>query len=68
MKQKRSSKKMSMPCTSAIELVETKSNGLKIKFYKTHYGHDFQIQHLHLLKEERIYVAQKLIDGLSPTE
>ncbi|VEN60288.1 unnamed protein product [Callosobruchus maculatus] len=60
--------KIGTQCTSGIKFVETKCNGIKIKFYKTHYGHDFQVQHLHLRKEEKMYVAQKLIDGLSPTE
>ncbi|VEN60285.1 unnamed protein product, partial [Callosobruchus maculatus] len=49
----------------ALKRAHRKVASLKMALV-SEYEHDFQVQHLHLGKEEN--VAQKLIDGSSPTE
>ncbi|VEN50968.1 unnamed protein product, partial [Callosobruchus maculatus] len=39
-----------------------------MNFVKMHYGHDFEIQHLRIPKEERVNIARKLTAGVSMTK
>lgn len=56
--------KINMSCTSQIILEKT-SEGYFVIFYRNHYGHSTEIQHLTLLEEDRNELASKLSSGTS---
>lgn len=68
MKKCQGSKKINASCTSQIKLIKNENNSsVKMTFYKTNYGHDVDIQHLSLPKDERANIAQKLNSSISMT-
>ncbi|XP_069679650.1 uncharacterized protein [Periplaneta americana] len=55
-------------CTSQIIVVhDLTNNKCNAKFYKTHYGHKNELQHLTVPKTYRMEIATELIEGISPT-
>lgn len=53
-------------CTSHIVLkVDNITNAVKMKYSKTHYGHDMQLQHVRIPENARNNVAGKLLLGVS---
>lgn len=62
------SKKINFNCTSQIKIEVNKLNrSVFIKFYKTHYGHSIDLQHLKIPKTDRMTIAQKLASGVAVT-
>lgn len=59
--------KMSFSCSSQIIVSRNSESGRCIvTYYKTHYGHEQDIQHLHLSKIDKNAIASKLILGVPP--
>ncbi|CAG9828164.1 unnamed protein product, partial [Diabrotica balteata] len=61
-------KKIGFSCSSQIKLIINKNSSVSMTFLKTHYGHDFDIKHLRLPKEDKINIAQKLTLGINMTK
>ncbi|XP_050300050.1 uncharacterized protein LOC126738662 isoform X2 [Anthonomus grandis grandis] len=59
--------KIDASCTSAIILKHV-AEGIKIKYFKTHYGHDKKMAHIPLSKDDKNMIASQLIQGVSHTE
>ncbi|KAJ8969217.1 hypothetical protein NQ317_015267 [Molorchus minor] len=59
------SSKLDFNCTSQIKVVHEQNNKISVTYYKTHYKHDKQIQHLRISKADRTIVANKLMSGVS---
>lgn len=58
------SRKLPSACTSQI-ILSVKNNIYRARYYKNHYGHRTELQHLPLLKEDRDLIAGKLAMGFS---
>ncbi|XP_050508157.1 uncharacterized protein LOC114343556 [Diabrotica virgifera virgifera] len=61
--------KLDVGCTSQIILRKTESGELNAEYFKDHYGHTFDlkhIHHIHLSTNFRRNVASKLIMGVTP--
>ncbi|CAG9858772.1 unnamed protein product [Phyllotreta striolata] len=60
---------MNTTCTSQLvvsKCIET--DFFNVTFFKTHYGHDLQLEHLHLTKVEKKHIALKLAKGVPPAK
>lgn len=57
--------KIGFMCTSEI-IITTRTDGrYDVIYYKTHYGHELEIQHIHIPKQERSKIAAKLASGIT---
>lgn len=56
------SRKIDFACTSAIT-ARTVPEGIKVKYYKTHYGHDNKIDHIPLPETTKSSIASQLMQG-----
>ncbi|KAJ8943228.1 hypothetical protein NQ314_009801 [Rhamnusium bicolor] len=61
------SNKINYACTSQIRVIVNK-NKCTAFYYKTHYGHNIDLQHLHIPKDERSIIAAKLSSGVSVSQ
>ncbi|CAG9772283.1 unnamed protein product [Ceutorhynchus assimilis] len=57
--------KIGHKCTSQNILNQNSTGQYCAQYYKTHYGHTIEVQHIHLSKETRINIATKLASGVS---
>ncbi|VEN50043.1 unnamed protein product, partial [Callosobruchus maculatus] len=65
MKKAVGTKKINSSCTSRIKLTMKQDSSVLMNFVKMNYGHDFEIQHLRIPKEERVNIARKLTAGVN---
>ena len=56
--------KMQYLCTSQIKVIQ-KEEKVHVMYYKTHYQHKCEIQHLRIGSKERNNIASKLMSGVS---
>ncbi|KAJ8912340.1 hypothetical protein NQ315_014707, partial [Exocentrus adspersus] len=56
--------KINSACTSQIKVVIS-DNMCTAFYYKTHYGHDVELQHLRISSRDRATIAGKLASGVS---
>lgn len=60
------SSKLNRGCTSKIKVITNKENSsVTAIYFKTHYGHNFDVQHLRIPKIEKANIAQKLASGIN---
>lgn len=60
------SAKINKSCTSQIKAKINKAkNTVNVQYWKTHYGHDYDLQHIRLSKMEKANIAHKLSTGVS---
>lgn len=59
------SSKMNTHCTSQIIVTKNENAECLMQYYKNHYGHGQDIQHLRLSKATRENIASKLIMGVT---
>ncbi|KAB0792267.1 hypothetical protein PPYR_14226 [Photinus pyralis] len=58
--------KIGFSCTSHLKLkVCNETNNVSVRYFKTHYGHDLQLQHIRIPKSARNDIAAKLVLGVS---
>ncbi|CAG9763475.1 unnamed protein product [Ceutorhynchus assimilis] len=60
--------KLGINCVSQIILKKNSDNTYFVTYYKTHYGHSTELQHLTLSNQKRLEVASYLAKGLSENE
>ncbi|KAJ8914301.1 hypothetical protein NQ315_011286, partial [Exocentrus adspersus] len=61
------SSKLNFNCTSQIKAVH-EENKIIVTYYKTHYKHNKEIQHLRINEEDKRVIANKLLSGVSITK
>lgn len=59
--------KLNHACTSQIIVTKKPNDHHTVNFYKTHYGHEFDLQHLHVPLKDRSNIAAKLNNGVPVT-
>ncbi|XP_023014847.2 uncharacterized protein [Leptinotarsa decemlineata] len=52
-------------CTSQIIVVKNGNDIYQVTYYSTHYGHDTEVQHVRMTKDEREKIASKLAEGVT---
>lgn len=57
--------KINKACTSQIIVTVQKNEHCFMKYYKAHYGHGQELQHLRISQASRETIASKLISGVS---
>lgn len=62
------SSKQNIACTSQIILTITSSGEYVTEYFKNHYGHNFDLKHLHISENCRRNIASKMIMGVSPKQ
>lgn len=65
---KQGSRKINGRCPAAITLTYNHDSSLKVKFIKTHVGHDFELKHLDLSEKDRDLIVRKLASGITKRE
>ncbi|KAJ8909948.1 hypothetical protein NQ315_004015 [Exocentrus adspersus] len=62
------SQKIGMICTSHIIIkINNSTSTVKMTYFKTHYGHNIQLQHVRIPESSRNIIASKLALGVSTT-
>lgn len=56
--------KLNHGCTSQIIVNKSHNGSVSINYFKTHYGHEINLEHVKLSKQDRGAVASKLLLGL----
>lgn len=61
---KQGSRKINGRCPASINVTIDELDTHEVKYYKTHVGHDFEVEHLDLSDKDREYIAEKLNAGI----
>ncbi|EFA09886.1 hypothetical protein TcasGA2_TC012035 [Tribolium castaneum] len=56
--------KLNRGCTSQIIVNKSHDGTLSVNYFKTHYGHEVDLEHVKLSKQDRCSIASKLLLGL----
>lgn len=59
--------KMNSACTSQLRLLINHGKQFYVRFQKTHYGHNLDLKHLRISKEDKDIIASKLVAGVTKT-
>lgn len=62
------SSKQNTACTSQLILSISSTGEYVVEYFKNHYGHNFDLKHLHISENCRKNIASKLIMGVSPKQ
>ncbi|CAH0547094.1 unnamed protein product [Brassicogethes aeneus] len=56
--------KINSNCTSQIILKKMNMDKYRVDYFKTHYGHDLEVQHIRIPREDRIDISARLSSGV----